>query len=119
MGDRDELPQSGTSQVIEQNERIAITQTIGVSGLGGIGKTQLALEYAHRCYLGIYHSVFFVNAADKASLDAGYLSLAHLLHYQRKMKEKLNFTWAWATTANGAWRDVAAFSINRESILAC
>src|SRR5579864_8613875 len=58
------------SRLFEQNERIAISQPISVSGLGGIGKTQLALEYAHRSYPDVYHSVFFVNAADKASLAA-------------------------------------------------
>jgi tetratricopeptide (TPR) repeat protein/DNA-binding XRE family transcriptional regulator len=67
------------SRLFENNKSIAITQPISVSGLGGIGKTQLALEYAHRSYPDIYHSVFFVNASDKASLAAGYLTLSHLL----------------------------------------
>src|SRR5215469_13863766 len=72
------------SRLFEKNERIAISQPISVSGLGGIGKTQLALEYAHRCYPNVYHSVLFVNAADKASLTAGYLSLAHILQLPGK-----------------------------------
>ena len=42
-------------------------------------KTQLALEYAHRCYPSVYRSVLWVNAADKASLEGSYLSLAQLL----------------------------------------
>jgi tetratricopeptide (TPR) repeat protein len=67
------------AHLFEQNERIALTQPISISGLGGIGKTQLALEYAHRSYPGIYRSVLWVNAADKASLEASYLTLAHLL----------------------------------------
>jgi len=78
------------SHLFEKNERIAITQPISISGLGGIGKTQLALEYAHRCYPGVYHSVFFVNAADKASLEAGYLSLAHLLQLPEKNEREVD-----------------------------
>ena len=55
-------------QLFEQNARIAITQPISVSGLEGIGKTQLALEYAPRHYPHVYRSVLWVNAADRASL---------------------------------------------------
>jgi tetratricopeptide (TPR) repeat protein len=78
------------SHLFEQCTRIALTQPLSISGLGGIGKTQLALEYAHRCYPHIYQCVFFVNAADKATLEAGYLSLAHLLQLPEKNEREVD-----------------------------
>ncbi|TMC19492.1 MAG: helix-turn-helix domain-containing protein, partial [Chloroflexi bacterium] len=67
------------SELFLKNDRIAISQPLSISGLGGIGKTQLALEYAHRSYPSIYRCVFWVNATDKATLEASYLTLAYLL----------------------------------------
>jgi tetratricopeptide (TPR) repeat protein len=52
---------------------------ISLSGLGGIGKTQLALEYAHRCHPQVYRSVLWVDAENKAALEGGYLDLARKL----------------------------------------
>src|SRR6266567_2006370 len=71
---------------------VAITQPMSISGLGGIGKTQLALEYAHRCYPNVYRSVLWVNAADKATLEASYLSLANLLQLPEKNEREVDRT---------------------------
>jgi tetratricopeptide (TPR) repeat protein len=76
-------------RLFECNERIAITQPVSISGLGGIGKTQLALEYAHRCYPHIYRCVLWVNAADKAALEASYLALARLLELVPKQEREV------------------------------
>jgi tetratricopeptide (TPR) repeat protein/transcriptional regulator with XRE-family HTH domain len=73
----------------EYSARIAITQPVSVSGLGGIGKTQLALEYAHRCSLHLYRYVFWVNASNKASLEVSYLSLAHLLQLPEQQEREV------------------------------
>jgi tetratricopeptide (TPR) repeat protein/transcriptional regulator with XRE-family HTH domain len=78
------------AQLFEQSARIAISQPISVSGLGGIGKTQLALEYAHRCHPHIYRCVFWVNASDKASLEASYLALAHLLKLPEEKEREVD-----------------------------
>ena len=44
-------------------------------GLGGIGKTQLALEYAYR-YGGQYHLVWWVRADNHETLASDYAALA-------------------------------------------
>ncbi|MGW4800694.1 tetratricopeptide repeat protein, partial [Nonomuraea sp. NPDC004297] len=51
---------------------------VAVHGLGGVGKTSLTLEYAHR-HLGDYQLVWQLPAADPAVLSAAYARLAALL----------------------------------------
>src|SRR5437763_7579955 len=65
---------TGREKLIEQlhsrlNEKnvTALTQTQAISGLGGIGKTQVAIEYAHR-YRNDYRVVMWVSAASRDTL---------------------------------------------------
>src|SRR5437762_9946912 len=44
-------------------------------GLGGIGKTQVALEYSYR-YKSGYSYVFWISASDQAQLLSGYRAIA-------------------------------------------
>ena len=74
-------------------KQVALTQAI--SGLGGIGKTQLALEYAYR-YQKSYHDIFWTVADTYESLMASYVRLASLLRLseyeepdQSKVKEAI------------------------------
>ena len=53
----------------EYNHRIALY------GLGGIGKTQLAIEYAYR-YHPQYSYIFWISAATRAKLLSGYVQIA-------------------------------------------
>lgn len=59
-----------------KGKQVALTQAI--NGLGGIGKTQLALEYAYR-YQKSYHDIFWVTADTYDSLMSSYVQLATLL----------------------------------------
>ena len=54
----------------------ALTQAI--SGLGGVGKTQLAVEYAYR-HAGDYAAVWWVRAEEPGPLAADYAALAGAL----------------------------------------
>jgi tetratricopeptide (TPR) repeat protein/transcriptional regulator with XRE-family HTH domain len=57
----------------------ARTRVQAISGLGGIGKTQTAIEYAYR-YRDEYQAVFWVKADTAQTLHADVVALAALLH---------------------------------------
>ncbi len=54
------------------------TQIRALTGLGGIGKTQLAIEYAYR-YQRVYSAIFWVRASSRETLVADFIAIAHLL----------------------------------------
>src|SRR5450755_1249077 len=57
----------------------ALSQPQAISGLGGIGKTQLALSYAYR-YRGDYQVVLWAQADTRENLTSSYLAIATLLN---------------------------------------
>jgi len=64
-------------------------QTQAISGLGGIGKTQLAVEYAYRT-AHQYQEVFWVRAETRETLVSGYTTLAEALHLREKDEQDQN-----------------------------
>lgn len=62
---------------------IAITQH-ALSGLGGIGKTQIAVEYAYR-YAHLYTAVLWVRADSHQLLASDFISLTSSLNLKEKM----------------------------------
>ena len=62
-----------------QEKGISALAQAAIYGLGGIGKTQTAIEYAHR-YGKHYRFVLWVVAEEKAAIRAAYLSIARELH---------------------------------------
>ncbi len=57
----------------------ALTQPQAIHGLGGVGKTQLAVEYAYRHASG-YRLVWWIHAQDITTLSADYAALAQKLN---------------------------------------
>jgi len=63
---------------LQKQVEVAVTQTVAVHGLGGVGKTQLAVEHAWK-HLSDYDAVFWVKADSQEALDVGLAALASLL----------------------------------------
>jgi hypothetical protein len=70
---------TGREQVLTQlQEALAAQGRAALSGLGGIGKTQIAVRYAHR-HLAEYTHAFWATAASREALLSSYVAIASLL----------------------------------------
>ena len=84
---------------------IALTQSSALHGLGGIGKTQIALEYAYRHALE-YSGVFWISAEAEEQIIASFLRIAEVLGLpERENKDQQRVVVAvqrWLST-HGQW----------------
>lgn len=61
-------------------QRAALTQPQAIKGLGGIGKTQIAVEYAYRAReQGRYTHTLWINAGSAEAIMTSFVTLAELL----------------------------------------
>lgn len=60
---------------LDPNTPTALVQAKTLSGLGGVGKTRLAIEYAYR-KAAHFKAIFFVNADNEAELRRNFAGLA-------------------------------------------
>ncbi|HEV2583709.1 MAG TPA: NB-ARC domain-containing protein [Ktedonobacteraceae bacterium] len=63
----------------KQQQRTRPLPPLALSGLGGVGKTQTALEYAYR-YRHEYHTVVWVRAESSEALISDFIAFAGLLN---------------------------------------
>jgi hypothetical protein len=69
---------SSLRNMLLANQSAALVQPPAISGLGGIGKTQTAIEYAYR-HREEYRAVFWVQANSRETLIADSTKIATLL----------------------------------------
>jgi tetratricopeptide (TPR) repeat protein len=63
---------------LRANNTVALSHPQGISGLGGMGKTQTALEYAYR-HRAEYRGVLWIRADSAAALITSFVELAQVL----------------------------------------
>lgn len=79
---REEILEALHTQLsVEQG--VALTQSSALHGLGGIGKTQIALEYAYRHALE-YSAVFWIGSETDEQVVASLLRIAEALQLEER-----------------------------------
>ena len=65
-------------ETLLSNKTVALSQPVAVCGLGGVGKTQTAVEYTYR-YRDEYEFVLWVKADSEDTIISDYVAVAKLL----------------------------------------
>jgi tetratricopeptide (TPR) repeat protein/transcriptional regulator with XRE-family HTH domain len=77
--------------LLNSSRATALSQVQALSGLGGIGKTQTAIEYAFR-YRSTYQAVFWIRAENREVWHADLISLARHLKLLAQGEKDASYT---------------------------
>lgn len=61
---------------LQQSQMVGVRPAAALTGLGGIGKTQLAVEYTYRYQASYPGGIFWINAADLNGVRSGLVETA-------------------------------------------
>ncbi len=73
--------------ILTTGKQAALSQPQAISGLGGIGKTQTAIEYAYR-YRNDYNAIIWLKAESRETLLSDLLTLTPLLNLPQKSDQE-------------------------------
>jgi tetratricopeptide (TPR) repeat protein/transcriptional regulator with XRE-family HTH domain len=82
---REDLLLQIRAAVTTTSQPIAVSQPQAISGLGGIGKTQLVIEYAYR-YRALYDVILWIRADSPDLLVSDFLLAAELLRLPERQE---------------------------------
>jgi tetratricopeptide (TPR) repeat protein len=74
------------ARTLNSGETTELAQAQAISGLGGIGKTQTAIEYAYR-FRSTYQAVLWARADKHENLVLEYVAIARLLHLPEQQQQ--------------------------------
>jgi tetratricopeptide (TPR) repeat protein/transcriptional regulator with XRE-family HTH domain len=82
-----EAPLAALHAALAAGGPVAVSQPQAISGLGGIGKTQLALAYAAR-YRAHYHDLLWALAESRETLVTSYVAIAEHLRLELRAAQE-------------------------------